>query len=118
MAEWLQQRLPSKYAVLASPARRARETAQALGVPYKTVAQLAPGATVQQILAAAGWPERKKPLIVVGHQPDLGCTLAFLVSGERADWSIKKGGLWWLESRVRGGATQLVVRAVIAPDLL
>ena len=118
MAEWLQQRLPSKYAVLASPARRTRETAQALGVAFKTVAQLAPGASVEQILAAADWPERKKPVVVVGHQPDLGCAAAFLVSGEGADWSIKKGGLWWLERRLRNGETQLVVRAVMAPDLL
>jgi len=118
MAEWLQQRLPSKYTVLASPARRARETAQALGVAFKTVAQLAPGASVEQILAAADWPERKKPVVVVGHQPDLGCAAAFLVSGEGADWSIKKGGLWWLERRLRNGETQLVVRAVMAPDLL
>lgn len=118
VAEWLQRRLPSKYTVLASPARRARETAQALGVAFKTVAELAPGASVEQILDAARWPQRRKPVIVVGHQPDLGCAAAFLVSGARANWSIKKGGLWWLESRLRNGETQCVVRAVMAPDLL
>lgn len=118
VAEWLQRRLPSKYTVLASPARRARETAQALGVAFKTVAELAPGASVEKIIEAAHWPERKKPVIVVGHQPDLGCAAAYLVSSTRAEWSIKKGGLWWLESRVRNAKAQLVVRAVTAPDLL
>jgi len=32
--------------------------------------------------------------------------------------SIKKGGLWWLTDRVRGEAAQVVVRAVVSPDLL
>ena len=118
MAEWLQRRLPSKYLVLSSPARRARETAQALGVAFKTVAELAPGASVEQILAAADWPARGKPVIVVGHQPDLGCAAAYLVSSTRADWSIKKGALWWVERRVRNGGTRLVVRAVMAPEFL
>ena len=116
VAEWLHERLPRKFAVLASPARRAQETAQALVAQVRTVADLAPGASIEQILEAAEWPERDKPLVVVGHQPDLGCAASFLVSGERGGWSIKKGGLWWLESRERGGEAQVVVRAVIAPD--
>ncbi|MGH8706923.1 MAG: SixA phosphatase family protein, partial [Burkholderiales bacterium] len=37
VAKWLLQRLPSKFVVLASPALRAQETAQALGVPVRTV---------------------------------------------------------------------------------
>ena len=116
VAKWLRRRLPSKYGVFASPARRARETAGALGVSFKTVAKLAPGASVEQILAAANWPAAGKPAIVVGHQPDLGRVAASLVSGAETDWSIKKGGLWWLERRERGGEAQVVVRAVIAPD--
>lgn len=118
MAEWLQQRLPAKFVVLASPARRAQETAQALAVPYRTVPALAPGAAVRDILAAAEWPLRKSALVVVGHQPDLGRTAAFLVSGTEAPWSIKKGGAWWLSNRVREDEAQVVVRAVVAPDLI
>ena len=118
VAAWLLQRLPAKFMVLASPARRAQETAQALAVPYRTVAALAPGAAVRDILAAAEWPLRKSALVVVGHQPDLGRTAAFLVSGTEAPWSVKKGGAWWLSNRVREDEAQVVVRAVVAPDLI
>lgn len=118
MAEWLQQRLPAKFTVLASPAERTRQTALALGVPFKTVDALAPGASVAHLLKAAEWPDRKGAVIVVGHQPDLGRVAAFLVSGTEADWAIKKGGLWWLTNRVKNDDAQVIVRAVVAPDLL
>lgn len=118
VAEWLLQRLPAKFVVLASPARRAQETAQALGVPSRTVASLAPGAAVRDILAAVEWPERKSAVVVVGHQPELGRAVAFLLSGAEAPWSLKKGGAWWLSSRTREDTAQVVVRAVVAPDFV
>lgn len=118
IAAWLQQRLPAKFVLLASPARRAQETAQALGVPVRTVPGLAPGAAVRDILAAAEWPDRKGAVVVVGHQPDLGRAAAFLVSGVEAPWSLKKAGAWWLSSRTREDAAQVVVRAVVAPDFV
>jgi phosphohistidine phosphatase len=118
VAQWLQRRLPSKFTVICSPARRARETADALEARYKISDRLAPGALVGDLVEAAGWPKRKGAVILVGHQPDFGRAAAALVSGRQADWSVKKGGLWWLESRVRGGDARVVVRAVIAPDLI
>jgi phosphohistidine phosphatase len=57
-------------------------------------------------------------VVVVGHQPDLGQAAAFLLSGSKDQWSIKKGGLWWLSDRVRDEENQVVVRAVVSPDLL
>jgi phosphohistidine phosphatase len=118
VAKWLGARLPARYAVVCSPARRARETADALGVRYKIVDRLAPGSSVSAILAAAGWPDGKGTVIVVGHQPDLGRAAAALLAGRPAEWSVRKGGLWWLTRRKREGEAQVVVRAVIAPDLL
>jgi phosphohistidine phosphatase len=118
VAEWLLHRLPAKFVVLASPARRAQETAQALGIPFKTVPGLGPGASVKAILEAADWPERKSAAVVVGHQPDLGRVAIHLIAGAAGDGTIKKGGLWWLTNRVRDDETQVVVRAVVAPDLL
>jgi phosphohistidine phosphatase len=118
MAEWLVQRLPSKCVVIASPARRTRQTADALEMPYKTSERLAPGASVADVLAAAGWPGHKKAVLVIGHQPTLGQVASYLLSGARDEWTIKKGGLWWLTNRVRNEEAQVVVRAVIAPDLL
>ncbi len=113
VAEWLLARLPKEFLVIASPAARARETAEALGVRIRTVDQLAPGASVAKILKAAGWPDAGEIVVIVGHQPDLGRAAAHLVCGAQAEWSIKKGGLWWLESE-----EPVSVKAVISPDLL
>lgn len=118
VSAWLAARLPGRYIVLASPARRARETADALGTRYRIVERLAPGAATGDILEASGWPSHKGAVVVVGHQPDLGRVAALLVSGTEGEWSVKKGGLWWLSNRERGGEAQVVVSAVIAPDLV
>ncbi|HTP60798.1 MAG TPA: histidine phosphatase family protein [Burkholderiales bacterium] len=118
MSEWLMKRLPSRIQVVASPARRARETADALGVKYRISDRLAPGAAPAVILEAAGWPTRKGAVVVVGHQPDLGRVAAMLLSGAQGDWSLKKAGLWWISDRERDGRHQAVLRAVMAPDLL
>ena len=118
MAAWLRQRLPGRFSVLASPARRAQETARALGRPCKTIPRLAPGASARDILGAAEWPTRRGAVVIVGHQPELGRTAALLIAGVKASCSVKKGGLWWIAHRVRGGSSQVVVRAVVAPDLL
>ncbi len=117
VAAWLLQRLPAKFSVVASPAARAQQTAAALDAPIKTVEQLAPGATVAEILRAADWPDHKGPVVVVGHQPDLGRVAAHLV-GAKAEISVKKGGLWWFSNRMRDGEQGVVVRAVLTPDLL
>jgi phosphohistidine phosphatase len=95
ISEWLLARLPEDFTVLASPAARAQETAEALGVKVITVNGLAPGASVKQILQAAQWPAGDGTVIVVGHQPDLGQAIAAIVTGREAGWSLKKAGLWW-----------------------
>jgi phosphohistidine phosphatase len=38
--------------------------------------------------------------------------------GTARSCSVKKGGLWWLSNRVREEQAQIVVRAVMSPDLL
>lgn len=118
MAEWLVKRLPSKCKLVSSPARRARETADALGLRYKIHDRLAPGAAPKDVLAACGWPDHKGFCIVVGHQPDLGRAAAMLLAEQDAEWSLKKGALLWLTSRDRDGKRQIVLRAAISPDLL
>src|SRR5690349_22456953 len=45
MATWLDAHLPDTCRVLVSPADRAQQTAQALNRKFKTVPELAPGAT-------------------------------------------------------------------------
>jgi phosphohistidine phosphatase len=113
IAAWLRQHIPPGFQVIASPAARAQETAQALGVPFETSPLVAPGAPVASILGAAGWPDREPTVILVGHQPDLGRAAAFLVSGEEREWHIEKGALWWL-----AGGKQVFVKAVASPELL
>jgi len=117
VAQWLLQRLPARFAVIASPAARAQQTAEALGVPIKTDKVLAPGAAAAAIIKASAWPDYKGAAVVVGHQPDLGRAVAELL-GANGSFSIKKGGLWWISNRVRDEKDQVVVRAVVSPDLL
>jgi len=115
VAAWLKKRLPAEARVLVSPARRAQQTAQALSKRFETVREVGTMADAQSVLKAAGWPDGDGTVVVVGHHPSLGQTAALAVTGRTGDWSVKKGAIWWIESRGRGEA---MVRAVIAPDLL
>ena len=118
MAQWLRPRLPKHTRIIVSPAQRTLQTVKALSEEFEILRDLAPGASPTAILAAAQWPDRADAVLVVGHQPTLGMVAATLIAGEPIPWSIKKGGLWWLSHRVRGEQPQVVLRAVVAPDLL
>ena len=118
MAAWLERHLPDSSRVLVSPADRAQQTAAALGRKFRTVDELAPGGSVAALLAAANWPESREPVLIVGHQPTLGAVASFLLSGEEAYWSVKKGALWWLTNRDRIGSTAVVLRVAIGPEFV
>lgn len=116
MAAWLNQHLPATTRVLVSPARRTQQTALALERKFRTLPALAPEASVAAVLEAARWPDAKEPVLVIGHQPTLGCVAAQLLSGTAQPWAVKKGAIWWLRSREREGEGQVVLVNVIAPD--
>lgn len=118
VAAWLRGRLPGDARILVSPAVRARQTAEALGRPFETVPELAPGADATAVLLAAGWPDGAGTVLVVGHQPTLGLAVSFLVFGEERELSIKKGGLFWLTNRVRRDERETIVKAAMTPELL
>jgi phosphohistidine phosphatase len=122
MAEWLHTHLPDSAKIVASPAARAQQTAQALAElshrKFKTLDAIAPGAGADEVLAAVGWPDGKSPVVVVGHQPTLGWVASKVMTGAQLPWSIKKAAVWWLQSRSRDGEEQAVLRTVINPDLL
>lgn len=118
MAEWLERHLPDSCRILVSPADRAQQTALALQRKSRTVPELAPGASVTSVLAAANWPDSREPVMLVGHQPTLGMIASFLLSGEEAYWSVRKGAVWWLSNRVRDGGAAIVLKVVIGPDFL
>jgi phosphohistidine phosphatase len=118
VAKWLRSRLPPDALVLASPAARTVQTVEALTDQYRIVKEIAPGAAAEDVLAAVGWPQgAAETVVVVGHQPTLGLVASQLVAGQQKEWPIKKGGLWWLEGRQRNDGDQLIVRAVVSPDL-
>ena len=118
MAEWLERHLPDSCRILVSPADRAQQTAIALQRKSRTVPELGPGASVTAALAAANWPDSREPVMLVGHQPTLGMIASFLLSGEEAYWSVRKGAVWWLSNRVRDGGAAIVLKVVIGPDFL
>ena len=119
IAKWLKTRIDDNALLLASPATRTIQTVEAFGDQYRVVDQLAPGASAQAVLDAAGWPDGiAETVVIIGHQPTLGHVAALLMTGHQAEWSIKKSGVWWFQSRSRNGDGQTVLRAVMNPDLL
>ena len=117
-AAWLRQHAPADLQVLVSPAVRTRQTADALKLDYTVVPDLAPDAEPANVLAASGWPFASTSVLVVGHQPTLGRVASTLLAGEDLPWTLKKGGIWWLARRQRDEDFQVVVRAVVNPELL
>jgi phosphohistidine phosphatase len=118
MANWLDRQLPEGTRIFVSPARRCEQTAQALGRKYKLREELAPGASADQLLALVQWPLAKGTVLVVGHQPTLGQTIAQLLGLSATECTVKKGAVWWLRNRQREAQSQTVVVAVQSPEVI
>jgi len=118
IAAWLTPRLPGSVSVVTSPAERALQTAAAFTRDFVVNGSIAPGASAQAVLEAAGWPATGDSVLLVGHQPALGEAAAMLLTGKPLPWSIKKGAIWWFRRRARDGHVQVVLRAVMSPELL
>lgn len=118
MAAWLRARLPEQTRILVSPARRALQTADALGLKYAVVDKIAPGADPTSLLAAAGWPDASRPVLLVGHQPALGRAAALLLCGEEQELGLKKGAVVWLSNRSRGNGPQSGIKVLMTPEML
>jgi phosphohistidine phosphatase len=117
MAEWLRARLPEGARILVSPAKRTQQTVKPLDAKFETVDAVGVGASAAAVLAAAGWPDGKGAVLVVGHQPTLGEVASLLLCGDEGmSLSVKKGAVWWFSRRSRdGNATALKV--VMSADL-
>lgn len=118
MAGWLDRQLPEGTRILVSPARRTEQTAQALSRKYKLRDELSPNGTVEQLLQLVQWPQGKGVILLVGHQPVLGQTIARLLSIHGSECSVKKGAVWWLRHRLRDGVSQTTLVSVQSPDVL
>ncbi len=116
MGAWLDQRIAHSTRILVSPAQRCQQTAKRLGRKFQTVADLGPEASADSLLAAAGWPDATKPVLIVGHQPALGVAASLALDGEAQQRAIRKGGVWWIRSRERETLQQVILHAVQMPD--
>lgn len=118
MANWLDRQLPEGTRILVSPARRTEQTVKALGRKFKIRPELAPGGSVAQLLELVQWPVAKGCVLVVGHQPTLGQTIAQLLALSTPECPVKKGAVWWLRHREREANSQTAVVTVQSPEVL
>ncbi len=118
IAQWLDRHLPDTCRVLVSPALRCQQTVLPLKRKFKTLPDLAPGASPEAVLGAANWPVSRESVLVVAHQPTLGLVASVLLSGEQAWWPVRKGAVWWFSNRAGEEGSGVVLKAVISPDYL
>ena len=116
VGKWLNLHLPDSARVLVSPALRTRQTAEALDRRKRVLPALGPEETVDSLLHAARWPDAKEPVVVVGHQPTLGLTAAYLLAGVTQPWPIRKGALWWIKRRERDGHVEVLLHASLTAE--
>ena len=116
MARWLNLHLPDTARVLVSPTLRTVQTAQGLKRRKRVIDALKPEDTVEALLHAARWPDAKEPVVVVGHQPTLGLTAAYLLAGVSQPWPVRKGALWWIKRREREGQVEIVLHASLTAE--
>jgi phosphohistidine phosphatase len=118
MAAWLKPRLPKKTHIVVCPSVRARETADFLELPYDVDRKIGIGADPAELLAAAKWPEGGDPVLLVCHQPGIGRLASLFIGGAESEMPIKKCGVFWFSTREREHRLQVVLRAVMYPDLV
>ena len=116
MAIWLRARLPENTEVLVSPTSRTQQTASSLEFDFKTIDIIAPGATVQDILTAADWPNKQGAVIIVGHQPTLGEVIHHLIRDVPTRLKVKKSSVWWIKKDKND--IEPLLKVVIYPDVL
>ena len=116
MGAWLDRVLPASCKILSSPTARTLQTVEALGRKYKIVSEIGPDATAYEVLHAAGWPNARGQVLVVGHQPWLGRVASLVLTGVEQDWTIKKSNAWWIAQRDRDEANAIYLKAVLAPE--
>lgn len=124
-AEGLKKMKLRPEAILTSPLRRARETAEIVargleGVPIETMPELAPVKDSGSVVAALRARDNAKELVLVGHQPGLGNLASLLLTGSpnRLPLDLKKGGAACLELELADGAPRCLLKWLVTPRLL
>lgn len=104
MAKWLKQHLSKETCIISSPALRAEQTAQALGLPYQIHNSLLPQASIDEVLQLVQetfYQSNVRDILLVGHQPWLGQVAAYFLQINKAELSIKKSTVWWLMQNLK-----------------
>ena len=118
MARWLDSNLPETCRILVSPAVRTQETVAHLHRKFKTLPELGLGASIDDVLAAANWPNSREPVLIVGHQPYLGLVAAQVLGTPQQECSVRKGNVWWITQKPREEELQTYLKAIMSPDLV
>jgi phosphohistidine phosphatase len=118
MAKWLKPRIDGNWVILSSPALRACETAEALGVKFEIRDRLSTDTSAKALLHEAQWPTGNKNVVIVGHQPVLGEVAAQLIGLQDAELAVKKGAIWWFAASAGIAGETVTLRAVIGPDVV
>jgi phosphohistidine phosphatase len=123
MAAWLDLHIPAGTRVLVSPARRAEETAHALGRNFKRRDELRPLASPEEALSLLKWdpvagPQVKGPVLMIGHRHALAPLAARLLGMEPDSVMLRKAAVWWLRGRALAGQYRCSVVAAMSPELL
>ena len=120
VALWLHRQMPDGARILVSPAERAQRTAAKLERKFTTDERLGPDTNAHALLEASGWPDARRTVLLVGHQPALGQLIALALTGRDAPWTIRKGAVWWLRHRATEGAqrAETFVVCVQSPETM
>jgi phosphohistidine phosphatase len=118
MSKWLDRQLPEGVKIYCSPAPRCLQTVQTLGRKFKVRDELSPQCDHQDLLSLAQWPRAKMTVLIVGHQPALGLTIAQTLDVPVLQGAVRKGSVWWLRSKQRDEDIQTQLLTVQSPDML
>lgn len=118
VARWLEPKLPEDTRIIVSPAVRTQQTASALTARFETSDQIDTSTTPLKILNAVAWPAMEGTVLVVGHQPTLGKIASLLLKGDESGFAVRKGSIWWFSCKQKNEQENIILRAVITPEIL
>ena len=118
MAQWLKEQLPDAVRIVASPAVRTRETANALAMPYTIDPRIAPDCSPEQMLAASGWPDGHGLVILVGHNPAISVLASRLAGAAESPVAMRRAAAWWFACDTAASPSSVMLKAMMTPSLL
>ncbi len=118
MAAWLDERIDGEWRILVSPAKRTLQTVKPLDREFEVSDAIGTATNPAALIRSAGWPDAKRNVLVVGHQPTLGEVAAELLGVPASSLSVRKGSIWWFVSRDSGDGVETLLKAVVDTDLL